>query len=635
MNKLLLTSFCMVSFISFAQQPKDRQGNTPSSNGLKSANGILELDTAFINTRYVRSISTIAALRSFTGSFANGSIVKVSGYRTKDDGGGGDYIWNDTDMTDDDGGGIIKVNSIAKGRFIHAVNDGIINLKWWGIRAWSGTAGDYDISTAFNNAQAFMKRNGQWVNLYIPADNNGDAGAYYSKRTLHLQNSINISGDASPLSPKTRIEFLPNTTCIRIPYKDQSGVVMHTSISNIEIFQTFTTTYGDSTAHGIHARSVVSLNNVRVSFASGNGFHLEGCQSPGNVIEGTVDFSELINCQVKFTNHGLYLKGCDANKVNIYKFNASAIRRWGIYDDGFLGNTYVSPHFAFCGSGLNSDVVVTYGGKHYAAISSESIINRGFRPDLFPAYWEIVTPMGKGPAWDSNKKYWSGGPYNLVNVNAKTTMIDPYFEGFQPNAINSAQTMSINGTRGVNIKGGVDLNALNGLTVNTSINISGNLQGLRVNNPSTIANYPGVAVKSHESFPTIFHEGKTGAPYVFERYKNKNNDDGYLYYDATDFKFYANNINSATITPNGLSTIKLHIPVSGSSPTLGTANLRAGIVTVKTTAVTPASKIYLTVKTPGGTQGFLSVPALINGTSFTIHSTSKNESSTVNWWLIN
>jgi hypothetical protein len=74
---------------------------------------------------------------------------------------------------------------------------------------------------------------------------------------------------------------------------------------------------------------------------------------------------------------------------------------------------------------------------------------------------------------------------------------------------------------------------------------------------------------------------------------------------------------------------------TGSNASIGTATLVGGTVTVATTAALTASKIFVTVVTPGGTQGFLSVPTIVNATSFDITSTSGTETSTVNWWIVN
>lgn len=72
---------------------------------------------------------------------------------------------------------------------------------------------------------------------------------------------------------------------------------------------------------------------------------------------------------------------------------------------------------------------------------------------------------------------------------------------------------------------------------------------------------------------------------------------------------------------------------TGANSRIGTATLAAGTVTVANTSVGANTKIFLTRATTGGTVGDLSYTQ-INGTSFTINSTSATETSTVNWMLV-
>lgn len=76
---------------------------------------------------------------------------------------------------------------------------------------------------------------------------------------------------------------------------------------------------------------------------------------------------------------------------------------------------------------------------------------------------------------------------------------------------------------------------------------------------------------------------------------------------------------------------------TGADASIGTATMVAGTVTVSTTAVKTGSKIFLSVNTPGGTQGFISAPdaSITDGTSFVINSSNALDTSTVNWWIIN
>jgi hypothetical protein len=71
----------------------------------------------------------------------------------------------------------------------------------------------------------------------------------------------------------------------------------------------------------------------------------------------------------------------------------------------------------------------------------------------------------------------------------------------------------------------------------------------------------------------------------------------------------------------------------GSNARMGTATLVGGTVVVANTSVTTATRVFISRSTTGGTEGTLST-TLINGTSFTVNSTSGTDTSSVNWLLI-
>lgn len=102
------------------------------------------------------------------------------------------------------------------------------------------------------------------------------------------------------------------------------------------------------------------------------------------------------------------------------------------------------------------------------------------------------------------------------------------------------------------------------------------------------------------------------------------------------------NIGAATGTSIVLSssaTVSKVILPTGAAGTVGTATLTLGSVTVNTTAVTAASKIFLTYENPAGaTVGILSAPtaSISAGVHFVINSDDATDStSTVNWMIIN
>lgn len=107
------------------------------------------------------------------------------------------------------------------------------------------------------------------------------------------------------------------------------------------------------------------------------------------------------------------------------------------------------------------------------------------------------------------------------------------------------------------------------------------------------------------------------------------------------------NSNDTMILPHpGLSTSHF-IPISvnkrfadstGNIKSIdSTVTLTAGTITVSDTRVKTGARIFVSVNTPSGTQGFLSAKTsdIIDGTSFIINSTSATETSTVNYEIIN
>lgn len=72
----------------------------------------------------------------------------------------------------------------------------------------------------------------------------------------------------------------------------------------------------------------------------------------------------------------------------------------------------------------------------------------------------------------------------------------------------------------------------------------------------------------------------------------------------------------------------------GANGRLGSATLSAGTVTVANTSVTTNTRVFVGMKTPGGTVGAPFVSAITAGTGFTIKSTSSTDTSVVEFVLI-
>jgi hypothetical protein len=215
------------------------------------------------------------------------------------------------------------------------------------------------------------------------------------------------------------------------------------------------------------------LKNINIIYGEGSGIYINACANPttgDNNNYGDADLSSLDAVTASGCTNGLFIAGCDANVINITNCNFSTNRRWGVFDNGFLGNSYVSPHAAFNGvtavRGGNS--VVTYGGNYYAALyghdgymgdAFDSNYNK--QPDISPAYWYKVTSMTAN-AWSATTRYYSGGAICIRNVNAWSTISAPYTEGFQPPINLNLRSWSNGGDNGALVRGGAWYNMFQG-----------------------------------------------------------------------------------------------------------------------------------------------------------------------------
>lgn len=97
------------------------------------------------------SVDTIADLRAIdpTAVANDKKTILVRGYATAGDTGGGEFYWNSTSTTTDNGGTVIQATAIVTGRW-ERVHTGSLNVKWFGA-VGDGVTDDTD---AFNNSFA-------------------------------------------------------------------------------------------------------------------------------------------------------------------------------------------------------------------------------------------------------------------------------------------------------------------------------------------------------------------------------------------------------------------------------------------------------------------------------------------------
>lgn len=512
-------------------------------------------------------IRTINALRKGVAA-VDGSVAYVLGYRTTGDGGGGIYVYHDTSKARDDGGAIIKSNGLP-GAWIHEVKDKVVNLKWWGIQPLSyipnttsyNLAQD-DIFQEFNAAITFIHTRARGSQLLIEAGEGGvwGNGTYYCSGTWQLSKEIWITGTKAGIGyPTTQIIWDARKLCINVPVQAGRATLEHLGVS--QLYGDFN--FGDSTGHGIYSRAQLYIDNMKFTNLSGDGIRIEACAIPNDPIFGQADFSILKNVAVNYTNHGLYIRGCDANKITVDKFEASNTRRWGVYDDGFLGNDYKEPHFSATGyAGNNNKTSVTYNGKYYQArYQMEGIDNTNKRPDLHPEHWNDVGAHAAVP-WRPNTRYWSAGTFALINENAWHMITSPYTEeGQAPGYLNTRSELR-NGTRGTGTIGGSQSRTLFGTQYNNA-----NHQF-----PGVLAQADGGAYETPNAPIHAVQDFKKSGMQDIARFESMNNEawvkikntsgEGYLNLDGKTIKLYSVDGNYFGVNGAGLEVKSLGLSTS-------------------------------------------------------------------------
>lgn len=162
--------------------------------------------------------------------------------------------------------------------------------------------------------------------------------------------------------------------------------------------------------------------------------------------------------------------------------------------------------------------------------------------------------------------------------------------------------------------------------------------------PGSFLEYLGSKVKGRDigtSGFTTYHQTIYGNGFSYSKMGNASssiliddNNDVHIVAQFGKLKIYPPNWDSQ---PYGsvLTLIGANGECEWQSVLRGTATLSSGTVTVLTDKVLTGYKIYVSVNTPSGTQGFLSAPtgSIVNATSFVINSTNAGDNSTVNWWI--
>lgn len=411
----------LVSNICFAQQQATQNfiSTGPSSfawntTSLQSVTDIATCSTALSNTLIIRD------------TIRGGRFIKYTGSDAADNG---------------------MVFSDASGNKWKRATDGYaVNMVWYGTNR-----------SAFTAARDYIYTHSTYKKLYIPAGN------YSISDSIHFSKGIIIEGEGVVGYPATQLVFPINKSGLVFSYTVAQGG-FGAEVSNISITGQFATPT-NTAVHAITVRTRVNFTNIIINQFDGDGFHISACAaqpSGDNNNYGNASTSVLTNISAHYCTNGIFVEGCDASTILFNNIDCSQNRRWGVFDNGFLGNTYIKPHFAFNGAAIaGATTVVKYNNVYYAALynhdgyfgdATDSNYNK--RPDTtIGTYWQVVGTMVESGAWQPNTRYYSGGAMSVKNVNARTEIYSPYTEEFQPPIYLNYRSIVYNGNNGAGVKG--------------------------------------------------------------------------------------------------------------------------------------------------------------------------------------
>jgi len=507
----------------------------PNAAGGITATKLNRILSGILNT-YPGITGRFQTVSEFAAYNKSSTIVEVADTLR----GGKFNLYTGSDTADN---GMIFADALGR-KWLREVKDNKINVLWYGAKGdWVTT----DNIVPFEAAREYIRSHKQYKTLKIPFYNNPSMyNRYGFSRTFVINLPMMIEGDGVGPWEASRLYFPANTTGLLFqPYNYD----FNCGLININIENAFTTRAScDSNKALIVVHSSINMENVKVLYATGNGLEVSsdsGGDSTTNPNFGNAGFSTFKNVRVYEAINGFYIVGSESNSMEFRNIVAQANVRWGVLDDGLLGNTYYTANFQGNSNNALSGAAttVTYGGEYYAALPAhDDGSGIGKRPDQHEwTYWLKTGPRAAA-AWDTTKHYWSGGSYYVKGANATTKFYQPYVEGDNGPYYLNARSESDGGIDGVGygigfrqvtgvsghaITGTVTIinnpnpNARNGFGVgsipdNITMTHFKNKSG--VNTISTFEGYNSFALNRYENTTGSYEFGYSGAQ--FRAYTN-------------------------------------------------------------------------------------------------------------------
>ena len=220
------------------------------------------------------TVSNMEGLRALAPT--GDAVVYLRGYAENGDGGGGSFYWDEASTAADNGGTIIKTNTLEKGRFIRVCEPTYRNVKWFG----AAGSGKKDDTKAIQAAIDSLPQSGGTVVLpggtYVVTSTvnigNGNGGESFS-----TMNGVKLVGQGAGFSatgsavPTTIVAGKAMPCVVRV-----NGRISDLLLQDICISGNNSAQIGLS----ITASSGMTIRDVRITQFSKTGLELMGGDLP-------------------------------------------------------------------------------------------------------------------------------------------------------------------------------------------------------------------------------------------------------------------------------------------------------------------------------------------------------------------
>lgn len=384
-----------------------------------------KIDTNYLKNNTTRNYSTIEQLRSVVGNA--GDVARIDGYYTPGDGGHGLYAWRDTSTKAHTGVRWIRpYGHSGTGCWEIVLEGGVLNMLRAGCRPqFTGYFGGEGFDNRAKIIQAiedvteftvFIYKY-KTASLYFPASDK----PYYVSDSVLITKNIKLYGDGPT---KTILQFAADKPGFVLLFNSGSDYAADMELSFMSIQSTSYVGFNQNN-NGIRSNTRFASHYVSVNAFGGHGWLIDAA-SPTNANLADLYYPSATNCR----GNGFYFQGGDANQMRIYGLNSTNNYRWGVHDNSFLGNSYMSAHISENAYVAGNKTLVSHGGNWYGAYEPNINIEPGVTSG-WQNYWQL---LGAGAvntyytAWSNSENYVGGGSAYWSNPNQTSAIYDLYIE---------------------------------------------------------------------------------------------------------------------------------------------------------------------------------------------------------------